>query len=1118
MGSRREDEKTGGVEIPILSSKLSPPRLHEIVPRNRLLETLDTAVSVKLTCVVAGAGFGKSTLTADFLNRRGLPYAWYQLEDSDRDLSIFLAYLAAAFDPNMDFQETSGGGPVSASRAPRSDRRAELAAFLSGIERRVKDDFFVVLDDFQEVSDGQEVIGALDFLLAHLPGNLHLFILSASEPDLDLAKMRGRREVLEIREDQLCFNDEETARLLEDVFFLQVDDEDITALTELTEGWITGLILLSHTLKSGDNTHIGRIRNEEAVTSPMLFDYFYRVIYQDLDEELKGFLLRTSILSRVEPGFCDAFLEIGDSGRCLSRLAASHLFVIPLDEAGTSYRYHNLLRSFLLDVLSKAFTPSEVASLHARAAVLWEERGESEEALGHYMTAGEPEKAAERLESMAGVLIRYGRYTFLRQAIERLPQPILQEHPRLLYSLAQCYERLGAYGQALEIYERAASIFAERGDQASRMDCMRDGLKLAVLSGKAPQAEASMEEFVEIFEDSALDMDSWFQSAALMSAGSTYLGMADRARGFIEASLARIEDVKEDGGRLTMLTWCGYASLLLGEYRQAVDLLIRARKLAVERDFLSHLPDICCLLSLTHSAMGRFAEARGYAEEGMRASSAAGSEGSIHPTTIQNRLARAISLEDMGEDEGFLELSRLRRLAEEGEDIWLAVNCNLFSGTAYLWAGDLQRSLRCFRRTETLCREKGFLDDELLSSLSRIALTMGEEIDAAEALEEARRIVDTMQNRAAGVLRSVSYLLLASILFQTGDDDGALKTLSMAVAMDEKNGGLGWWKAYSRLVLPIIAIAFSRGESIDFLSEAFRVIGSVSLPYLYRLRRSGLREAREKAQELIEELLGKVAEPLEIRMLGSLRVAKGRSRIEEADWRSKRALSALKYLAAHHARGPMQRDVLMDLLWPDMDPEKASKNLNVALSTIRKTLDPDADWGDSRYLVSSGNSLLLEPGDGGWIDVELFRDKLEEALAAREAGDSRAFLQRCLEAEALYGGDFLAEDPYEDWCLPIRETLKKAYIDLLRDITDEYIEAGAHDRALTYIEKALAGDPGREDLYRCAMVVHASRGDRAGMEKAFERCRKYLRDNLDVSSSAETQELYNTLGERFANG
>ncbi|MBN2027434.1 MAG: winged helix-turn-helix domain-containing protein [Actinobacteria bacterium] len=1116
MGRMRErnDADEGGILI--LLSKLSPPRLHAIVPRNRLLETLGAAISVKLTCIVAGAGFGKSTLTADFLGQRGYPYAWYQLEDSDRDLSIFLAYLAAAFDQHGDLQGSEGSGSIPASRGSRSDRRAELASFLAAIERRIEDDFFLVLDDFQEVEGSKEIVEALDFLLAHLPDNLHIFTLSTCEPDLDLAKMRGRREVLEIREDQLCFNDEETARLLEDVFSLHVDDGDIADLTDLTEGWITGLILLSHALKSGDSTHIGRMRKEGTLTSPMLFDYFYRVIYGKLDEKLKGFLLRTSILSRVEPGFCDALLEIGDSGLCLSRLAESHLFVVPLDEAGTSYRYHHLLRSFLLEVLSKISAPGEVESLHARAAVLLEERGEIEEALRHYMSAGEPEKAAEKLGGMAGGLIRSGRFTYLRQAIERLPEPILHVHPTLLYSLAQCYERLGAYGQALEIYEKAASIFAERGDLASRMDCMRDGLKLTVLSGRAPEVEASMEEFVDIFEGPALDIDSWFQSAALMSAGSTYLGMADRARGFIAASLARMEDVKDEGARLTMLTWCGYASLLLGEYRQAVELLMHARELAFERDFLFYLPDICCLLSMTHSAMGRYAEARGYAEEGLNASGAAVGEDPIHPASIQNRLALAISSEGAEGDESLLELSRLRRIAEEGEDIWLAINCNLFSGTAYLWTGDLQLSLQCFRRTETLCREKGFLDDELLSSLSRIALTMGEEIDAAEALQEARRIFDTMQSRAAGVLRSASYLLLASILFQSGDEDGALETLSMAVTIDEKSGGLGWWKAYSRLVLPVMSAAFSRGERIDFLSEAFRVIGTVSLPYLYRLRRSGLREAREKARELIEELLGKAADPLEIRMLGSMRVAKGRSCIEEADWRSKRALSVLKYLAAHHARGPVQRDVIMDLLWPDMDPEKASKNLNVALSTIRKTLDPDADWGDSRYLVTSGNSLALEPGEGGWIDIELFRDKVEEALAAREAGDSRIFLQRCLEAEALYGGDFLAEDPYEDWCLPIREALSKAYVDLLRDIADEYIAAGAQDRALAYTEKALAEDPGREDLYRSAMMIHASRGDRAGVEKAFESCRMYLRDSLDVPPSAETLELLEELGERIA--
>ncbi len=1112
MGRMHERNDAGEEGIPILSSKLSPPCLHGIVPRNRLLEKLDTATSVKLTCVVAGAGFGKSTLVADFLNRRGYPYAWYQLEDSDRDLAVFMAYLAAAIAAPEDAGE--GAGASNVPRGPRGDRRVELTAFLAGIERRVKGDFFIVLDDFHEVSECEEIVAAMDFILSHLPPNLHFIILASSELNLDLAKARARREVIELGEEHLRFDTAETAMLFEDIFSLQVDEGEVSALNELTEGWITGLILLSHAMKSGDGATMGEIHKGGTVITPLLFDYFHRVIFRNLDDALKDFLLRTSILTRVEPGFCDAFLEHGDSRSLLSRLAASHLFVVPLDEAGSSYRYHHLLRSFLLDLLARTSPPGEIASLHASAAALWEERGEPEEALRHYLAAGESDMAAVMLERMADGLIRSGRFTYLRQAIERLPASLLDDHPRLLCRLAHCCERLGSYRQAMERYERAASIFAARGDTNSRMDCIRDSLKLAVLSGKAPEAEASMEEFMKAFEATSLDMDSWFRSAALLSAGSAYLGMADRASEFIKASLARIDDVGDEGARLTMLTWCGYASLLLGEYRQAVYLLLRARELAAEEGFFSYLPDICCLLSLTHSAMGKYVEARRFAEEGLSAGDACGSEDSPHPSSIQNRLARAISLDDSDEDEALLELSRLCRLAEEGEDIWLAVNCNLFSATTHLKAGDVQGSLRYFRMTESLCREKGFLDDELLSRLSRIALTMGEEGDAAEALEEARKILVTMQGRAAGVLRSTSYLLLASILFQAGDEEGGLKTLAVAVAIDERSGGLGWWKAYSRLVLPMMAVAFERGEHIDFLCEAFRTIGPLSLPYLYRLRRSEQRETRERAQELVEELARRTAEPLEIRMLGSFMVSKGKLRIEESEWRNKKALSALKYLAAHHARGPLHRDVIMELLWPEMEPEKASKNLNVALSTIRKTLDPNADWGDSRYLVSSGDSLLLELGEGGWIDIELFEKKTREAREAHQAGDQHDFLRLSLEAEALYGGEFLSRDPYEDWCIPIREALARAYVELLRDISHEYLEMGMPQKALSYVEKAMAAEPGREELYRLAMRAHAALGDLAGIERAYRRCCEQLSDILDVSPAAETRELFESLYNR----
>jgi LuxR family maltose regulon positive regulatory protein len=1114
MVGKQPNEDRQADEINILSTKLSPPRLHAIVARERLLLALDRSESARLTTIVAGAGFGKSTLAADFLRQRGHPHLWYQLEDTDRDLSVFTAYLEAAMAEQAAVPGEAVRSATAALGAHGEDHRPALALLLSQMESRLGSGAYIVLDDFQEVNDSPEVIDALDFILAHLPLNLHLIILSSCELSLDLSRLRARREVVEVPEEQIRFTAEETSRLFSEVFALQVEADEITSLTDLAEGWITGLVLLSHAMSSGESGLKTGLAGRPGMPTSQVFDYFYRVIYLRMDEPCRDFLLRTSILTRVEAGFCDELLGSADSRAMLSYLAASHLFIIPLDEAGNSYRFHFLLNSFLRGLLESTLLPSEICDLHARAAALWEARGESEEALRHYLEAGDFRTAGELMEDIADALMKANRITFVLETMLSFPHATLHDHPKLAHTLARCQELLGHYRQALEIYREAATVFSARGDVAASMDCLRSALKLSILSGVSADAGKAVAEFVKIFEGVAVEPDSWYESAALLSVGSAYLGLTEWAHYFLAASLSHVEDIWEESVRITMLNWCGYVSLLLGDYVRASDLLEQACILCEGSGYISSLPDICCLLAFSLVAMGEYAEAREAAEKGLRLGTVAGGEGLLPPGMLQNRLARAICLAVTGDgDEALRELEYLCGLAEGSEDSWLAINCNLFTGTTYLDAGDVRNSLRYFRKTEVLCREKGFVDDRLLSRLSQIALTVGER-DADEIREEAHKILGALQERAAGGLRSPSYLLLASIHYQLGDEDAAQEALSSAVAIDEVSKGLGWWRAYSRLVLPVMAAAFSRGEHLDFLSHAFRSIGAPSLPYLHRAKKSAQREVKARVQELIKELTSATAEPLKITMLGSFTVAKGDARIEEPAWRSRRALNVLKYLAAHHRGGPLQRDVIMELLWPEMSSDRASKNLNVALSTVRKTLDPEADWGDSQYLVSSGNSLRLSLGEGGWIDLEVFEARLEEAERARIAGDDRLYLSKLLEAESIYGGDFLTEDLYEDWCVPMRESLRRAYFDLLRDIADQYLGAGDSDKALARVERALEGDPGWEELYRRLMTIHAARGDRAGVERAFESCRRYLEEHFEVTPSPETLELLEELRNR----
>ena len=371
MGS---DEAVAG----ILKTKLYAPRLPDIIPREKLIKELNAARKAKLTTIVAGAGYGKSTLAAAFLADQQVPSVWYQLEETDRDLSEFITYLVAG----IGMQESGFGeetlGRLHAAEDIAGEGVIILSTPISEMDTQIDGDFFIVLDDFHKVDESPSIVEALDFLLGHMPPDLHLIIISRVESSLDMASLAAHRELVEIKEASLRFSPKETEELFTDIFNLQIDDKDAQVLCEYTEGWITGLVLFWLTVKDRGKEDIGDAIEDLKVPTARIAGYLSRVVFESQSEQVRDFSMKTSILSRISPGFCDELLGIENSAAILDHLADSRLFTIPLDDRGDWYRYHHLLQAFLQEGLSERYSKEVINRLNLKAAVLWEDRDELE--------------------------------------------------------------------------------------------------------------------------------------------------------------------------------------------------------------------------------------------------------------------------------------------------------------------------------------------------------------------------------------------------------------------------------------------------------------------------------------------------------------------------------------------------------------------------------------------------------------------------------------------------------------------------------------------------------------------------------------------------------------------
>lgn len=1102
-------------ENDILYSKLTPPRERRILTRERLCKTLDSGLDFKVILLAAGAGYGKSTLAYDYLKHKNHDYAWYQIEPSDRDPSVFVTYLRAALmkvKPHVEFPA------VDYKELENQRWNKALGPLIRAVEEHFVKDSFIVLDDYHEVDESESIREVLTFLIEHMTPKVHFMLLASKKPQLALTKLRARREILEIGESHLAFTPEETHLLFKGVLQCPIDKDESRELAEMTEGWITGLVLSYHILKGKDKDERKGIIRKIGAPSPEISSYFYEIVYKGMREPLRRFTLQTSILSRLQPEFCNRFLNIKTAASILSELVETQLFTISLDETGKNYRYHRLFKSFLQSQLQKEIPASKLITLHRRAAELLYDQGDFEEAVEQLVSAGDYSRAADVLDRIAEKLLQANRSTYLYRVLRSIPSETLAMHPILTFCLACLMESRGWCGKALDILNIAVDTAAEKGDLTTWIEAQRSIIKISVISGKPEIAANAIFNFVKALECGKIGEGVYFIFSDLLGLGSIYLGLESLANRFLQMALDYMENIKEESLKATMLTWCGYAFLSMGEYRKAKNLLGKAFQLLEEQGNVKSLPDTCCFLAFSLIALGEFQEAEQIALKGMDAADKWGEATDVKPYFLQNLLAKSVSLFMLDKyEEAKLGILHACHLAEKTENTWLRINCELFGGIVFLGIGDYDRALECFQKTEMLCIKGKFKDDELLSKLFMVVLRLrdiGEQEAVRESIiRETRALSMALEGRSSGSLLSPMNILLAYIESFFGRYEEAEKALDVAIDIDMKSGGIAWWKSLGKLVMPLLARKFERNESMEFLEKIFKVMGKESLPWLLLLTKSRQKEVAKKARDLAMEINIALSAPLGIKMLGAFEIRKGEEKISSKQWINKKALKIIKYLAAHREEGPVQRDVLMDLFWRDMEIEKATHNLNTALTALRRTLEPYSPWGGSSYLLPEGSALRLNLGNGGYVDIELFRQFLQEAERAERSGDEEAYLLKLMEAEEIYKGDFLVEDLYEDWCLPLREKFRREYINLLKKLAEEFQRRGDINKAIHYVDRLLEKDPCREEWYKWLMELYLDLGDKTSAKGTFDRCRKYLSENLDLEPSQETVDLYMRLCE-----
>jgi LuxR family maltose regulon positive regulatory protein len=819
----------------LVATKFAAPRLRSaLVPRPRLSELMDAGADATLTLVSAPAGFGKTTALASWLSRvaaepRAL--AWVSLDRSDNQATSFWLYVVTALNAAMPGVGSSVL-PLLDSGQPAT--RTVLTAVLNEIVAQPAE-VDLILDDYH-LADGADVAEGMTFVLEHRPLNLHVVIATRSDPDLPLARLRARGELVEIRSGDLRFTGDEASSFLTDVGGLQIAPEAVAALESRTEGWAAALQLAALSMQGRDD--VGAFVAGFAGTDRHVVDYLVDEVLSQQSDEVRDFLERTSILDLLGGELCDAVLERTGSKGMLEQLERANLFLVPLDDQRSWYRYHHLFADVLQAHL-RGERPDLVSGLHLRASRWYESVGDPVPAVRHALSAGDLDRAADLVETATPALRRDRQEATLRSWVDDFPDEIRQWRPVLALGFVGALMSSNDFADVArrlrEIEHHLPAIdayLASGGDVATRHS---NGV-VAVDDAELARVPAAVE--------------LYWAGLSLVSGDlpSTHV----HARRAIETATPDDDVVPAGAAGLSGLAhWaCGELDDAHRSYLTCIDGLLRAK----------HVPDaLGCYLTVAEiqMAQGRLRDAqttcndaervageaigevvRGMADihvgraqlalqrgdlgrgrESLAAARALGDARGLPAYAYRSRATAAMLAEAEGDIAGALEL------VAEAQQVYLgdfSPNVRPLHATAarlQIRLGDLDAAERWAHDHDvTAEQELTYLHEYEHVTLAEALLARYHLADDRAALVAADSLLQRLLDAAAAGGRDatvIEILVLRAVIAGAGDDvPGAHRLLDRAVRLAEPEGEVRSFTRHGPLVVPLLeALATSPGSS-----------------------------------------------------------------------------------------------------------------------------------------------------------------------------------------------------------------------------------------------------------------------------------------------------------------
>jgi len=1052
----------------LLQTKFLIPQLGSThLSRPLLVSKICESKALQNILLVAPAGYGKTSLLTEVVTCYRHPLVWLQLDEGDNDPATFMAYLVEGF--RRQFPETLlVNMQLDDSIAPEHT----LIILLNQLFEHANQMAMLILDDYHVIHN-PNVHKLMTTLIENLPSTMRVAISSRMTPALPLARWRVRKQLLEIRAEDLRFSQDETVAWLA-LQSRHLPEHVVRDLVEKTEGWGAALQLVSAMLDD-DTANSSMIEHLQG-SQPFIFDYLMDEVftYQSQDQQL--FLLQSSIFTELNPEICQAVLGIESAQDILLSLEKDGLFVSRLDQTQHWFRYHQLFRDFLVSRFRGQF-PTQYIAIQARVGDYFATQGQSEKAVHHYLEANQYTLAIEMLLVFADDYIIHGRVEEIQNYLNIITPQIHEPSAQIQWLQARLFRLNGQLNMAIHQLQDIIQRKPDLPQILCQTYCELSAIYLS--QGKYQEAYEVANHAVNLSE--GLDVRDYVPALMQLASCVGFIkGMDEGHRIATEAyQMMQSHSHKfSDYDRANLLHMLGQICWWYGNVQLAISYCHRALSLLDEMD-----TSLKARLLITLSI----------------------------PTLYQKDYSQALQLAEQA-----INICQDLQLKE------LMPAAHAALGNVLTRTGDTKRAELCLRTAIDQATSMGGARYSQVMAAGYLAQNLALQGRVAEAQEVVQSALAPTTDQPYVYDAYVCHSVLADMLLETNQLVEAKTIFNNLISIGEiTQYRIPLAMAYFGLAY-IMLQEHQQDQALIYSQQSIELLEPSMMHQLYLdQRQRALLICKELVQylpqnnfvhQVYESLSASIKLPadmitivppdlIQVHTLGTLHVFHNHQEIKPKAFASAKARDLLAYFITLRTKS-VNLDRAVNDLWSD--DEGSTSAFHTALYRLRVALRTKGN--KDKFILSEVGEYRLDISKFD-IDIEQFDNLLRRANNVTDTQQKSSLYERALP---LYKGAYL-DNLYYDWVMIEREQLERQYLQAIDDYCMILIADAQYQRAIDWQTKALDIDLYNETLHVKYLKTLSYLGNQQKLIDHYARLKTLLADAFDAEPLPSTQVAYQQL-------